>query len=123
MIGMFALAAGAGCAQLWAQADYFRYESHGKRDPFVCLVGPEKTSSSRLEDVLSVEEVKLEGIGTGAKGGRTAILNGQILKTGDKVGEIEVVGIQEKSVILKISGKTVQVDLPEQGGFKSENKR
>lgn len=104
----------------FAQTGLFKYESHGKRDPFVSLVGPEKTASTRLEDVLSADEIRLEGIGMGARGARNAIVNGQILKVGDRVGEIEVKDISEKSVTLTIGGKAAQIDLPEQGGFKIE---
>ena len=107
----------------FAQTESFRYESHGKRDPFVSLVGPDRTSATKLEDILSADEIRLEGIGRGAKGTRTAIVNGQILKVGDKIGEIEVRDISEKSISITISGKAAQVDLPERGGLNSEKQK
>ena len=96
-----------------------QYESRGKRDPFVSLVGPEKASSAKLEDVLSVDELKLEGIASGAKGSRSAIINGELVKKSDKVGEVEIKDISERSVTVLLSGKVYDINLPEQGGPKS----
>jgi len=95
-----------------------QYEAHGKRDPFVSLVGPEKTTSLKLEDIMSVDDVRLEGIATGAKGSMTAIINGEILKQGDKVGEVEMRKISTRSVTIAIGGNTYEIKLPEQGGAK-----
>jgi len=96
------------------------YESHGKRDPFVPLIGQEKAYSAGLTDITAIEDIRLEGIAQDAKGKRIAIINGEIVKEGFKSGEIEIVKIERKSVAITISGKAFKIDLPEEGGPKSE---
>lgn len=97
----------------------FHYYSHGKRDPFVPLVGREKPAVMKLEDITSAEEVKLEGIvGTGDK--RSAIVNGEIMEEGDKVGEIEIKKITKRAVTMTISDAEYTIPLYEEGGGKSE---
>jgi hypothetical protein len=103
-----------------AESQIFRYESHGKRDPFVPLIGQDKAAAAGLIDVTSVEDIKIEGIAVRADGKRTAIINGELMKENDKVGEVEVVKIDPRSVTILISGKEFKVKLPEEGGSKSE---
>lgn len=98
----------------------FQYESHGKRDPFVPLVGSEKPTIAKLEDITSIDDINLEGIAVGARGIRSAIINGEILRQGSKVGDIEIRKIGNKMVTLSISGKEYTVKLPEEGGMRSE---
>ncbi len=98
----------------------FRYESRGKRDPFVPLIGQDKPSIAKLEDITSIEDVNLEGIAIGAKGQRVVMINGEILKENNKVGEIEIKKIDRKAVTLLIGGKAHTIKLPEEGGLKGE---
>ena len=104
-----------------ALCDGFKYESKGKRDPFVPLVGVSRPAVVSLEDITSAEDVKVEGIATGAQGKKVAILNGEFLKEGDKVGEVELVKVEKKFVTISIGGKSYNLYLPgEEGGVKSE---
>jgi hypothetical protein len=104
-----------------ALCDGFKYESKGKRDPFVPLVGGSRPTVIKLEDITSAEDVKIEGIATGAKGKKVAILNGEFLKEGDKVGEVELVKVEKKFVTISIGPKSYNLYLPgEDGGTKSE---
>jgi hypothetical protein len=104
-----------------ALCDGFKYESRGKRDPFVPLVGGSRPVVVKLEDITSAEDVKVEGIAVGAQGKKVAILNAEVLKEGDKVGEVELKKIEKKSVIILIGGKSYNLYLPgEEGGAKSE---
>ena len=73
-----------------AGAENFEYNAHGRRDPFVSLVGPEKPAVTKLSDITSVEDIRLEGIVSGAKGEMAAIMNGEILKQNEKIGNIKV---------------------------------
>lgn len=108
----------ASALSLYA-AESFRYEPHGKRDPFVPLVGSDKPSVVRLEDVTSADDIKLEGIAVGSQGKKTAILNGEAVKEGDKVGDIELKMIGKNSITILIGGKPHQIYLPgEEGGAK-----
>ena len=98
----------------------FKYEPHGRRDPFVPLIGQDKIQAAVLSDISSVEDIKLEGIATSADGRRTAIMNGEIVKEGERIGEVEIKKIGHKSVIFLLNGKESKVSLPEEGGLKSE---
>jgi len=100
--------------------DDFKYEPHGRRDPFVPLIGQDKVVAATLADITSVEDIKLEGIAIGSDGKRTAIINGEIVKEGYKTGEIVIKKIDHKSVTLLINNKEFKVSLPEEGGPKSE---
>lgn len=104
----------------FAGCDDFKYESRGRRDPFVPLIGADKPAIARLEDITSAEDVRLEGIAIGAGGKRIAVINGEMLKEGDKAGDIELKKIDKKMVILAIGGKDYNIKLPEEGGAKSE---
>ena len=103
-----------------AVCESYRYEPHGRRDPFVPLIGQDKVVAATLADVTSVEDIKVEGIVIGSDGKWTAIVNGEIVKEGYKRGEIVIKKIDRKSVTLSINNKEFKVSLPEEGGPKSE---
>ena len=94
-------------------AENIKYESHGKRDPFVPLVGIESPAVSSLEDITSIGEVKLEGIASNPGGKSVAILNGEIVKAGDRFGEIKIEKITKKNVTIAMGGKNYTIDLVE----------
>ena len=101
-----------------ADAENFGYNSHGRRDPYVSLVGPEKPTLTKLSDITSVEDIRLEGIVSGSKGNMVAMMNGEIVKVNDKIGDIVVKSITKAGVTLTVGGKEYQVKLPEEGGLK-----
>jgi len=101
-----------------AGAENFEYNAHGRRDPFVSLIGPEKPAVTRLSDITSVEDIRLEGIVSGAKGEMAAMMNGEILKQNDRIGNIKVKYITKAEVTLIIGGKEYKLKLPEEGGQK-----
>jgi hypothetical protein len=91
----------------------FEYESKGKRDPFVPLIGQEKAKKiSGLVDITSVEDIKIEGIAMGANGKNIAILNGQMVREDDKFGVVQIKKISQNSVQLSIEGKNYTLELP-----------
>ena len=97
------------------------YDSHGKRDPLVPLIGQEKPGGVvKFADIASVDDVKLEGIAGETTGHKTAIINGELVKEGFRSGEVQVGKITKNSVTLTISGKEFTINLPEEGGRKSE---
>ncbi|MCM8761381.1 MAG: hypothetical protein NC938_01915 [Candidatus Omnitrophica bacterium] len=98
----------------------FQYESHGKRDPFVPLVGVDRPAAGRLEEITSVADIRLEGIATGAGKSMVAILNGEVVKEGDKFGDIEIKKITGRKVSILFGGKPYEMSLTEEeGGIKS----
>ena len=98
----------------------YKYESGGKRDPFVPLVGIDRPAVSRLEDVTSIADVKLEGTASGPGGKVIAILNGEIVKEGDRFGDIEIKKVTKKTVTIIMGGKSYDKELIEEGGVKRE---
>ena len=94
-------------------SENFKYESHGKRDPFIPLVGVEAPATSSLEDITSIGDIKLEGIASRPGGKLLAILNGEMVKEGDKFGEIQIKKVTKKNITISISGKNYAIDLVE----------
>jgi hypothetical protein len=95
------------------------YESKGKRDPFIPLIGQEKGGRSPgLEGIVSIRDVSLEGIATGPSGKNIAILNGQMVKEKDKFGLLKIKKISKKTVELSIDGKAHILSLQDEKGIK-----
>ena len=101
-------------------AEPFRYDSHGKRDPMIPLIGQDKGTGGMVAfaDIATIDDVKLEGIAYLSSGSRTAIINGELVREGFKAGEAEVRKIEKNAVVLSISGKEYTVPLYEEGGQK-----
>ncbi len=102
----------------WSFCQSSLYEPRGKRDPFVPLVGSDRPSVIKLKDVVSVDDVRLEGVASGPGGKKMAIINGELVKENDKIGDVVVHVIQNKSVALIISGKEYEINFPQEGGQK-----
>ena len=98
-----------------AEAGNYEYNSRGRRDPFLPLLGSERVTASMLQDVTAIEDVKLEGIASGSQGNLIAILDGQMVKQGEKFGIVEIKEITKNSVRLLIGGKEYKLVLPEEG--------
>lgn len=95
------------------------YESKGKRDPFVPLIGQDKVNRlGGLEGIISVNDVLLEGIAIGPSGKNIAILNGQMVKEKDKFGLLQIKKISKKTVELSIDGKIHILSLKDEEGIK-----
>lgn len=102
-------------------AEDFVYNSKGKRDPFVPLVGPGATYQVKeIIDIHSIEDVVLEGIVYDDKGSSVAIINGMILKEGDQAGVVVVEKIESKKVILRIEENSYEVMLIKEKGGEGE---
>lgn len=106
-----------------AVSDGFNYDLKGKRDPFIPLVGQEKTPGAGLETVASPDELKLEGIATGAGGRQIAIINGQMVKDNDKFGALLIKKISRKSVQYSIEGRDYTLILQEPEKENAGNKK
>jgi hypothetical protein len=95
----------------YAQEEQFKYDSKGKRNPFIPLV----TSDGRLIKLKEEEEKKaefaLEGIVYSQYGISYAIFNGEVVKVGDKIGESQVLKIEERRVILIKDGQISETEL------------
>ncbi len=76
----------------------FVYQDHGKKDPFWPLVSSAGNIINYDSD-LSVTEMALEGIMLGANGNAVAIVNGKVVKKGDKMGDFLVESIEKDFVV------------------------
>lgn len=101
----------------------FIYDPEGKRDPFVSLIGQERSAGAGLETVASPEELKLEGIAIGSGGKEIAILNGRIVKENDKFGSLLIKKITRKSVEFSIEGRDYKLTLQEPEKNNADNKK
>ena len=78
----------------------FSYDSQGKRDPFIPLVG----KGIRIlmpEDPKSIKNVILEGIIFDPSGGSLAIVNSEIVQEGQLIQGFILSQIKKKAIILK----------------------
>ena len=94
----------------------YKYESGDRRDPFIPLIISQRRMSVGLEAVESIEDVKFEGVIFDPAGKSMAVLNGEIVKEGEKVHNVKIVKIYENAVTLKIFERVHTINLVEKGG-------
>ena len=84
-------------------AEPFRYDPHGKRDPLVPLIGQDKGMGRTIafSEIVSVDDVHLEGIAGLVSGNKTAIINGELVKENFKAGEVQVKKITKNSLRIR----------------------
>lgn len=90
--------------------DNFIYDAHGKRDPFWSLLGHRGTIVNYDND-LQASDMALEGILVEPTGDSVAIINGNIVKVGDKVGFFIVKQIEVNTVILEKGQEIISLKL------------
>lgn len=78
----------------------FVYKDKGKRDPFWTLLGGRGVIINYDKDIL-VSDMIVEGVMAEPTGESVAIINGNIVKLGDKVGLFVVKDIKPTAVILE----------------------
>jgi hypothetical protein len=92
----------------------FEYESYGRRDPFMPLIGVTKGSlAGGIEGILTIEDVQLQGILMADDGTRRVIINGEILKQGDRIERLFIESINSNEVKIKIDDDSFTVKLYE----------
>ena len=90
-------------------AQEFNYDSQGKRNPFIPLV----TSDGRLLKLDKEEGVRglsVEGIIYDERGISYAIINGEPAKTGDNVGDYQVLKIEKNKVVFIKDGEPLELE-------------
>ena len=105
---------------LRSPAEEYKYFGGGKRDPFMPLITSEIKTSLGLQVVESIEDVSFEGVMFDPLGTSMAMLNGEVVKAGDKAYNVEVLEIYENALTIKIYDKTYTIDLIEEGGGAGE---
>ena len=94
----------------------FNYDPKGRRDPFIPLVNRE--GLLLLEPVVKKEslhqadrELYLEGIVYEPQGGSCAVINSEIVKAGDKIGDYQVLEVQRQKVVLGKAEEVLNLEL------------
>jgi len=99
-------------SHLYAQ-EQFVYDSQGKRNPFIPLL----TADGRLlklEQEGPVGSLLLEGIIYDQHGLSYAIVNGEVVKVGDAIGDYQVLKVEKNRVIFIKEGETTEIELKEE---------
>jgi len=98
------LGANAKDKELVLETD-FTYNDSGKRDPFWSLLGGRGVIMNYDKDIL-LSDMVVEGVMAEPTGESVAIINGSIVKLGDKVGLFVVKDIKPNAVILEKGQET-----------------
>ncbi|MBN3038669.1 MAG: hypothetical protein JW869_04540 [Candidatus Omnitrophica bacterium] len=95
----------------------FNYDDQGKRDPFVPLVDAMGRYILEEGEMLSITDLDLSGILWDPNGNSTALINDQIVSTGDSFYGFLIKEINESSVTVSQSGQDYTLWLTiEEGG-------
>ncbi len=92
--------------------EQYKYEASGQRNPFVPVISPDGRII-QLESEGKKDDVSLEGIIYDNKGLSYAIVNGQVIKVGDALGESRVLKIEKNKVVFIKDGQITEVVLKE----------
>lgn len=90
------------------------YESFGRRDPFVPLIGVPGAEHKGIWDVLTIEDVMIQGITVDPDGARKVFINGESMKEGDKKGLLLVESIGNNVVKIKLDEEYHELKLYEE---------
>ena len=83
------------------------YNARGRRDPFVPLVTLMSRSSSGLVSVEGVDDISIEGILFDRKKGSVIIVNGAVLKEGERHGGLKVLKIMADGALFSLNNVEV----------------
>lgn len=98
-----------------AETAQFSYDAKGKRDPFVPLVTPDGRLLKLDEEAGGDINLSLEGIIYDKNGVSYAVVNGAVLKAGDRIGDYRVLRIEERKVTFIRDGQTQEIELTKEG--------
>ncbi|MEK6715587.1 MAG: hypothetical protein AABY43_06045 [Candidatus Omnitrophota bacterium] len=102
-------------APLASAEDSLIYKAGGKRDPMIPLVTPQGLIRDIKSQSAQHEGLSLEGIIYDAQRNSLAIINGEILKAGDNIGEVKILDIQEDRVMILKDNEVQEIRLEEEG--------
>lgn len=97
---------------LYAQ-DEFIYDAKGKRDPFIALVTPDGRLL-KLEKEETASGLLLEGIIYDEHGLSYCLVNSEVVRVSDKIGDYQVLKIEKNKVIFIKGGQITEVELKEE---------
>ncbi|MEA3489208.1 MAG: hypothetical protein U9R44_02550 [Candidatus Omnitrophota bacterium] len=92
----------------------FEYNSLGRRDLFVPLVGvPKEGSGGGVMGILTIDDVALQGITVSSGGEKYVVINGELLREGDKAGRLSIIAIEPNVVTIEIDDRKFEKKLYE----------
>lgn len=94
----------------------YKYESKDRRDPFIPLIISQRRISLGLEAVETIDDIRFEGVIFDPAGSSVAVVNGEIVREGEKIHNVEIVKIYDNAIKLKIYDKAHTIGLIEEGG-------
>ncbi len=98
----------------YASAAVSEYDSFGRRDPFVPLVGvPKEKSRGSLWGISSVDEIALQGILVNPDGTRSVIMNGEVMAEGQSIGQLKVQAIGANTIAVILDSERYELKLYE----------
>ena len=100
------------CASAFAQGD-FVYDAKGKRNPIIPLVTPDGRLL-KLEEQVDTSVISVEGIIYDQAGISYGIVNGEVVKVGDKISGYQVLKIESKKIIFIKDGQPLEAALKEE---------
>lgn len=96
----------------------FNYDPKGRRDPFTPLVNregllfePAVRKENIVSDIAADNALSLEGIVYEEGGSSCAIINSEIVQSGDKIGDYQVLEVQKQKVILGKAEEILELEL------------
>ena len=101
------------CSAVLAE-DSFTYDSRGKRDPFVPLIGVTLQPVDALSDIVSIEDVKFQGVALDSSGRKIALMNGEMIGQGQTIGRVTVRKIGDKRVTLLLDEEEYILNLDQE---------
>jgi len=99
----------AGPAAAQDEKDKYLYKAQNHRDPFQPLITPAGYLIN-LEPETD-EALRLEGVMFDPKGDSIAIINGELLRVGESLGEAVVIDIQPELVTVLRDNETLELEL------------
>ena len=100
----------SACLALYSEEEYV-YDSRGRRDPFVPLLGVTSGTVESLDDVISIDDINLQGIASDSAGKKAAIINGEMIKEGQTIGRVTLKKILHEKIILMIDEEEYKVNI------------
>lgn len=92
-------------------ADTFVYDAIDKRDPFVALVAEDGRILEPPLRKANAGNIELEGIMYDPKGVSYTVINTEVYKAGDTIGEYRILRIERRKVVFLKAGKEREVEL------------
>ena len=92
----------------------FKYDSKGKRNPFIPLV----TSEGRLlklDKEETASDLSIQGIIYDKQGRSYAIVNNSVVGVGDIIGDYQVLKVEENKVVFIKEGQLTEIEIHKEG--------